>query len=270
MRIVTAGLGLPLLAWILLGPSWVLAVALAILCALAGLESVSLIERSTQLRLRLLSVLVPAATALLFGALYLELATPALALLWIALGALQAAVVLPRVRPLASAVASCAVALAAISYIALPLALVSRLQVELGPSWVALAIAVTWFGDAGSYAAGRLFGRHRVAPVISPGKTLEGCIGGIATAVVLALALRGVLLPELALVPCIAVAASANAIGQGGDLLESCLKRAAGVKDSGQLFPGYGGVLDKIDSLLLAGPWLYACSLVLRAAGGLE
>jgi len=106
---------------------------------------------------------------------------------------------------------------------------------------------VTWSTDIGAYFAGRRFGKRKLAPAISPNKTVEGLYGGIAAATILggAFALAtGLGLPLLALAPVLAVAA------QGGDLFESGMKRRAGVKDSGTLLPGHGGALDRLDGLV--------------------
>lgn len=106
---------------------------------------------------------------------------------------------------------------------------------------------VTWSTDIGAYFAGRRFGKRKLAPTISPNKTVEGLYGGIAAATILggAFALAtGLGLPLLALAPVLAVAA------QGGDLFESGMKRRAGVKDSGTLLPGHGGALDRLDGLV--------------------
>jgi phosphatidate cytidylyltransferase len=110
--------------------------------------------------------------------------------------------------------------------------------------WVFL---VTWSTDIGAYFAGRRFGRRKLAPEISPGKTIEGLYGGIAAATLIggAWALRtGLGIALLPLAPVLAVAA------QSGDLFESAMKRRAGVKDSGSWLPGHGGVLDRLDGLV--------------------
>ena len=121
------------------------------------------------------------------------------------------------------------------------------------------AFIVTWSTDIGAYFAGRRFGRRKLAPAISPGKTVEGLYGGIAAATlfggawVLATGL-GMALPVLA--PVLALAA------QGGDLFESSMKRRAGVKDSGTWLPGHGGVLDRLDGLVPVAVLTAAAQLV--------
>ena len=105
---------------------------------------------------------------------------------------------------------------------------------------------VTWSTDIGAYFAGRSFGKHKLAPTISPKKTVEGLVGGVVAASLLGGAwviARGLPMPLIALAPLFAVAA------QGGDLFESALKRRAGVKDSSNLLPGHGGVMDRLDGL---------------------
>jgi len=118
---------------------------------------------------------------------------------------------------------------------------------------------VTWSTDIGAYFAGRRFGRRKLAPAISPGKTVEGLYGGVAAATVLGGAwayLTGLGLALLALAPVLAVAA------QGGDLFESSMKRRAGVKDSGTWLPGHGGVLDRLDGLVPVAVLTAAAQLV--------
>jgi phosphatidate cytidylyltransferase len=125
----------------------------------------------------------------------------------------------------------------------------------LGPRWTLFAIALCWAADSGAYFAGSKFGKHKLAPSISPGKTWEGVWGGLATAVLLAAAALPLLglgwgsLPALMLLTVVTAGISVV-----GDLFESLMKRHSGVKDSGDLFPGHGGVMDRIDSLLAALP----------------
>jgi phosphatidate cytidylyltransferase len=129
-----------------------------------------------------------------------------------------------------------------------------------GLAWVLIAILATWLGDTAAYLAGRTWGRRPLLPRVSPKKTVEGSIAGLLGAALvgaLGAAWFGLYVPA---VGGAAIGAVLGAVGQVGDLAESLLKRQAGVKDSGDLIPGHGGVLDRIDALLFALPtgWFLA------------
>jgi phosphatidate cytidylyltransferase len=143
------------------------------------------------------------------------------------------------------------------------LAALPVLHAQMGPAWVALAIAVTFGNDTGAYFAGRAFGRHKLAPAISPGKTVEGAIGGLVANVLVVLVARALFVHDLTIRDCVMIGVPAAIVGPAGDLIESLLKRAAGAKDSGRLLPGHGGILDRIDALLFVGAYvcLYATQL---------
>lgn len=121
---------------------------------------------------------------------------------------------------------------------------------EFGLWWLLLTILTVYAADTAAYTVGRLIGRHPVAPMVSPGKTWEGVAGGIVGAVIVATAL-GMLLPlTLEVWHAAVIGVILGIISPAGDLLESKVKRQAGTKDSGALFPGHGGILDRLDSLL--------------------
>jgi phosphatidate cytidylyltransferase len=117
-----------------------------------------------------------------------------------------------------------------------------------------LAGAVTWANDTMAYFGGKSFGRHKMYPAVSPNKTWEGSVSGMLGSVVGALLVRAILKPDAALVPVIVFALVGGALGQAGDLVESLFKRAYGVKDSANLLPGHGGLLDRVDAFLFVGP----------------
>jgi phosphatidate cytidylyltransferase len=128
------------------------------------------------------------------------------------------------------------------------------LRINLYP-WILMALLPTWAGDITAYVVGSLIGRRKLAPRISPGKTWEGTIAGfLAAAIAVWFVGAQVFSPALPADILVPVALAVGPAGLLGDLLESGLKRAVGVKDSGTIFPGHGGVLDRIDSLLLVAP----------------
>ena len=136
-----------------------------------------------------------------------------------------------------------------------------------GLVWVALIMVITFSGDTGGYFAGRAFGRHKLFPRVSPKKTWEGAIGGVVLAVVGALIVKALGLPEVGWLHAIALGILLDGFGVVGDLVESMLKRAHGVKDSGWIMPGHGGILDRVDSLLFTGPVAYAYAWVFGLGG---
>lgn len=116
---------------------------------------------------------------------------------------------------------------------------------------------VIWSGDSFAYFAGKSFGRHKLAPVVSPKKTWEGAAAGLVFSVVAALICKFAFLHDLTVKDAVIMGALIGVIGQIGDLCESVVKRAAKVKDSGGILPGHGGMLDRIDSLLFGAPAMY-------------
>jgi phosphatidate cytidylyltransferase len=122
---------------------------------------------------------------------------------------------------------------------------------------ILLLAGITWGGDIGAYLTGKRFGKHKAIPKISPGKSIEGYIGGIALSVTAALTIRHWLLPNMSLLHTVILGIGLTIVGQIGDLAESLLKRSANVKDSGSLMPGHGGILDRCDSMIFAVPALY-------------
>jgi phosphatidate cytidylyltransferase len=162
-------------------------------------------------------------------------------------------------RPLVETLPAAGISASGLLLIAFPLTFAIRLHglgTE-GPVLLLFALVITWVGDSAAYFAGRAVGKHALAPHLSPKKTWEGTmasfLGSLAVAVIFTSWLV-VPLPHL-----LAMAALGNVAGQVGDLLESAYKRSVGVKDSGGLLPGHGGVLDRIDALILAIPvvWYY-------------
>lgn len=126
-----------------------------------------------------------------------------------------------------------------------------------GEFLVFFLILVTWAGDTGAYYVGTAVGQHKLAPVISPNKTVEGLIGGLVLAVAAAFLARAWFLPTFGAGDCLAAGLLLTLAGVAGDLSESVMKRGAGAKDTGGLIPGHGGMLDRLDSLLFTAPAFY-------------
>lgn len=127
----------------------------------------------------------------------------------------------------------------------------------LGPYWLFFALSLNWAGDIAALYVGRSIGRHKLAPSVSPGKSWEGSIGSTVASVIYGALYFHWLLPKAPLGEALALTVIANVAGQLGDLCESAMKRGAGVKDSGNLLPGHGGWLDRLDSSLFALPVVY-------------
>jgi len=153
--------------------------------------------------------------------------------------------------------ASFAITLLGMIYISFPLNFLFRIRLETGPFYLYFLFAVVFLGDTGGYFIGRPFGRRKMTPVASPNKTWEGSAGGFLFAMAGAVLARQVLLPQIPLGSAVLTGLVVHAAAQVSDPLESLFKRAVGVKDSSNALPGHGGFLDRIDSLILAGPLFY-------------
>ncbi|HEY0704301.1 MAG TPA: phosphatidate cytidylyltransferase [Candidatus Acidoferrales bacterium] len=157
-------------------------------------------------------------------------------------------------RPLLEILPAIAISSAAILFIALPFSYILRINemADVGKKLVLFTLVLTWAGDMLAYFVGKFMGRVKMAPALSPKKTWEGAAGNVVASILVALAFaRWMQIETLTLV---AIAVAANIAGQAGDLIESAYKRGADIKDSGAILPGHGGMLDRIDSLILAAP----------------
>jgi phosphatidate cytidylyltransferase len=132
-----------------------------------------------------------------------------------------------------------------------------------GPLWVIFLLWVIAWGDTGALYAGTFFGRHKLCPAVSPKKTIEGALGGLAANLVFGWVFKLLFFSGLSGWTCTLFALCIGLVGQIGDLFESQFKRASGVKDSGALLPGHGGILDRIDALLFAAPVAYLVKEIL-------
>lgn len=145
-----------------------------------------------------------------------------------------------------------------IIYIGLTLSTVTSARLLSGGEWLVLFLAlITWAADTGAYYAGTLWGKHLLAPRISPKKTVEGLLGGMGLAVAAALLAQVWFVPQLQPMDTVILGVVLTGAGLIGDLWESAIKRRVGVKDSGSILPGHGGMLDRIDSLLFTAPAFY-------------
>ena len=153
--------------------------------------------------------------------------------------------------------ASFATTLIGVFYVAFPLGFLFRIRLEQGPFYLYFLAGIVFLGDTGAFFIGKPFGRHKMTPIASPNKSWEGSAGGFLFAVGGALLARSLLLPSVPFATAVLTAIVVHAAAQVSDPLESLFKRAVGVKDSSNSLPGHGGFLDRIDSLILAGPLFY-------------
>jgi phosphatidate cytidylyltransferase len=270
-RFITALILIPLvLLLIFLGPRWLVALAVAAVAALAAWEFLGL-ARSSGANPPRIAVLVAIAT--LFAANFAWDQRDQIAAI---LGILSLALLVycTFFRPVEQMLADASTAIFCLFYVGMTLVTLPALREETnGPSLVAFLFCVVWAGDIAALYVGRAWGRHKMAPSLSPNKTWEGALGSLAGS----LMVTGVLLGLARLFEMwdqvwlsypedlwywLGLAVLVNVAAQVGDLAESALKRSAGVKDSGSLLPGHGGVLDRIDALLLAAPVLWYAQLI--------
>jgi len=133
-----------------------------------------------------------------------------------------------------------------------------------GLAWCFVVLGIAWLGDTGAYFAGRSLGKHKLYERISPKKTVEGMVGGILTATIGVFIIARIGLPDATIVDCLILGVVGCTAGVLGDLSESMLKRAYGVKDAGTIMPGHGGLLDRIDSVLFVGALVYGYATIVK------
>lgn len=258
-RIVTALIILPaLIAFLLWAAPPFFAAVLAAVAMLALHEFYAMAFAG---RRRLESVLAILFGGLLTGLFYWQ--EPLLLQLGLALAVLGCgSLLLARYQELEKVAGDLALTLFGLFYLPLLLGHLTLLrQLPHGREWVFLVLIVIMIGDSAAYFTGITLGKHRLYPAISPKKSVEGALGGLAGSVLGALASRLIFFPALGVGDALLLGAGLGLVGQVGDLFESMLKRAFGVKDSGTLIPGHGGLLDRLDSLLFAFPPAYYYAL---------
>ncbi|QEM69084.1 phosphatidate cytidylyltransferase [Geobacter sp. FeAm09] len=163
-----------------------------------------------------------------------------------------------RIREVADAAREIAHAMLAFLYIPfLLMHLVMLRQTPYGIQWLLVIMLIVMTNDSAAYYTGGAFGKHRLYPLVSPKKSIEGALGGLAGSIGGTLIAKFSFFPQLSFRDALATALFIGALGQAGDLFESLLKRSFGVKDSGTIIPGHGGVLDRLDSIIFAAPALY-------------
>ncbi len=276
-RILTAFfLILVVFALIFFGRLWMITLAAAAVAELAAFEYLQLAAVGATVnnaRLRIPAWWMALGTALAFVVTLpnfpVEAQLPVLSALTLALFAWNG-----LRAPLIQVLPDTAQGLFGLIYIAYPLTLIPLMwKGEDGPALLLFLMVCVWAGDIAALYVGRAFGKRKLAPRLSPGKTVEGAIASVVGSVLAALAVvlvsdaltaRGNLLLHIAqpLWQSLLLAIVLNVAAQAGDLLESAIKRGAGVKDSGTMLPGHGGILDRIDALLLAAPVLWYILLV--------
>jgi phosphatidate cytidylyltransferase len=269
-RVLTALILAPLvLALVFVGPKWLVTLFVAAVAMLAAWEFLALTEHRAAKPPRI-AVLVALATLFLCNYQWSDETLPLFGLLCILL-LVYCTFVSPVDRALADATSS----VFALFYVGLTLIPLPMLrEAPNGPSLLVFLFLVVWAGDTFAMYIGRSLGKHKLAPTLSPNKTWEGSIGSVAGSIAIAGALLGLSsffaqwnsfklsFSEEVWWYWLLLAALVNVAAQVGDLAESALKRSAGVKDSGTLLPGHGGVLDRIDALLLAAPVLWYAQVI--------
>jgi phosphatidate cytidylyltransferase len=283
-RVVTAAILIPIvLILVFLSPrlQWLFTLAVAAVSALAGWEYLALSKRCGANPPRI-------ATMVAILALFVvDFRWPDLTPAFFGILGLGLLVYCTFFNPVDETIAGASASIFCLLYTGLTLLALPALREQPnGPSLVAFLLCAVWAGDSAAYFVGRAWGRHKMAPAISPGKSWEGAVASVAGSMLVAAGLVGlaallqgsrdsVFLSWLEracptailsypedLWYWLGLAAVVNLAGQVGDLAESALKRSAGVKDSGNLVPGHGGVLDRIDALLLAGPVLWYAQVI--------
>ena len=250
-RVAVAAIGLPLLALLLVVPESAFAGAVELILAIAAYEfaRAALPDRD-----HATAVTAGAAVALLVATLRATEAIP------IGAFVLPTAVALLLVVRPGNAFSESRLGwwITGVLYVGILGAHIVLLRDLLdGVDWLIVMLAATFSADTGAFAVGRLIGRHPFAPTISPNKTWEGAVGGLAFGAVGAGVAMLVLAPTIGTGAQVLVAVALPVAAIAGDLLESALKRRLSVKDMSTLLPGHGGILDRLDSLLLTGPVLY-------------
>ncbi|MDD2310795.1 MAG: phosphatidate cytidylyltransferase [Desulfuromonadaceae bacterium] len=183
-----------------------------------------------------------------------KLIIPVIGLLFIAFSLLF----LFRVRTIDTAAREVAFALLAFLYIPfLLMHLVQLRQTPFGIEWLLVIMLIVMTNDSAAYYSGSAFGKHRLYPLVSPKKSIEGAVGGLIGSLGGTILAKFTFFPQLTLADAVATALVIGIVGQAGDLFESLLKRSFGVKDSGSIIPGHGGLLDRMDSILFAAPITY-------------
>ena len=163
-----------------------------------------------------------------------------------------------RIRTIETAAHEVAFALLAFLYIPfLLMHLVLLRQTDFGVQWLFVIMLIVMTNDSAAYYTGSAFGKNRLYPLVSPKKSVEGAIGGLVGSLGGTMLAKFTFFPQLSFLDAVVTALVIGMVGQAGDLFESLLKRSFGVKDSGSLIPGHGGVLDRLDSILFAAPITY-------------
>lgn len=254
-RWITGVIAVPLLFWIIAyGTEWLFA-ALIVAATLVGVAEYNRMAFGEGLRREKIETMAAAVAILLAAAA----GQPALMLAVIS-AAVMAVLILnllgggdqgPDMVPAGRAILG-------ILYIPLLMAHFILLRsVPQGVLWIFLLLVVAFSGDTAAYYVGRNLGKAKLLPKVSPGKTVEGTIGLVVGSTVGALVFRQLFFPGLPVAHFAVLGVVGSIVGQLGDLCESALKRAAGVKDSGKLLPGHGGILDRLDCLMFMAPFVY-------------
>lgn len=262
-RVLSAAVLLPLFVWIVAwAPGAVFTAMVVLLGALGQWEFLRMFQRAG---VRVLPALGTVGGAAVTASFALPKVVP------LALTAVVLAVLAAGLATTGGAERSwepMAVTLAGIGYVNWLLGHAVELHaLPAGVQWILLLVWVTWIGETAAYAVGSTLGRHRLAPTVSPKKTVEGAVAQLVVSPLAALVAHHWFGSTFSASEAIGIGLALGVVGQAGDLVESALKRGVGTKDTGQLIPGHGGILDRLDGLLFNTPVLFYYVWCTRGTG---